>query len=110
MFPTFETFQKMGKDQMEAATAAASEVTKSLQTIAAEASDYSKKSMESNSAFMEKLLGVRKLDEAIALQTDYAKTTYEGFVAQVTKMGELYQGLAKEAFKPVEGMMAKAKA
>ncbi len=107
MFATFETFQKMSKDQFEAATAAASEMTKGFQSIATEATDYSKKSMESNTAFVEKLLGVKKLDEAMALQSDYAKTSYEGFVAQMTKMGEMYTALAKEAMKPMEGVIAK---
>ena len=53
---------------------------------------------------------VKKLDEAITLQTDYAKSSYEGFVAQATKMGEMYQAVAKEAFKPVEGAIAKMQA
>jgi hypothetical protein len=35
------------------------------------------------------------------------KTAYEGFVAQSTKMGELYANLAKDAFKPYEGLVAK---
>lgn len=106
----FESLQAFGKEQMEATAASASSVTKSLQAIAAEAGDYSKKSLEQNTAFVEKLLTVRKLDEAVALQQDFAKSSYEGFVAQMTKMGELYTGLAKEAFKPVETAMAKVKA
>lgn len=106
----FESFQAFGKEQLEATAASASSVTKSLQAIAAEAGDYSKKSLEQNTAFVEKLLTVRKLDEAVALQQDFAKSAYEGFVSQMTKMGELYTGLAKEAFKPVETAMAKVKA
>lgn len=108
MLPTLETFQNFGKAQFEANTANASELTKSLQAIATEATDYSKKSLEQNTAFVEKMLSVRKLDEAVALQTDFAKTSYENFVAQMTKMGELYTGFAKEAFKPVENVIAKA--
>ena len=53
---------------------------------------------------------MKKIDEAISLQTEYAKTSYEGFVAQATKMGEMYQAVAKEAFKPVEGAIAKMQA
>ena len=109
MFANFDTFQNFGKAQMEASATTAAEMTKSLQTIATEANDYSKKSLEHNSAFVEKMMGVRKLDEAIALQTDYAKTAYEGFVAQMTRMGELYQGMAKDALKPMETAMAKVK-
>ena len=103
----FEAFQKFGKEQFEAATAAMAEVTKGFQAIATEATDFSKKSFEDGSAFVEKLVGVKKLDEAITLQTEFAKTSYEGLVAQATKMGELYQSVAKEAFKPVEGAISK---
>lgn len=110
MFGNFEALQNFGKEQMEATTANASNLTKSLQAITTEASDYSKKSLEQNAAFVEKMMGVRKLDEAVALQQDFAKTAYEGLVSQMTKMGELYTGFAKEAFKPVETAMSKAKA
>ncbi len=103
----FEAFQKFGKEQFEAASAAMTEVTKGLQAIATEATDFSKKSFEDGSAFVEKLVGVKKMDEAITLQTEFAKSSYEGFVAQATKMGEMYQAVAKEAFKPVEGAIAK---
>ena len=72
--------------------------------------DASKRSLESGSAFVEKLLGVTKFEQAIALQQDFAKSTYEGFVAEVSKLGELYANVAKEAFKPVEGAIAKVKA
>ena len=106
----FEAFQKFGKEQFEAASAAMGEVAKGLQAIATEATDYSKKSFADSSALVEKLVGVKKLDEAITLQTDYAKSSYEGFVAQATKMGEMYQAVAKEAFKPVEGAIAKIQA
>ena len=106
----FEAFQKFGKEQFDAASAAMSEVAKGLQAIATEAGDYSKKSFEDSSALVEKLVGAKKIDEAISLQTEYAKTSYEGFVAQATKMGEMYQAVAKEAFKPVEGAIAKMQA
>jgi phasin family protein len=110
MFKNIEEMQKFGKDQMESATAAATTLSKSVQEIAAEATDYSKKSLETSSQFMEKLLGVKSLDSAIQLQSDYAKSAYEGFVAQATKFGELYTNLAKEAFKPVEAAVAKVQA
>ena len=44
------------------------------------------------------------------IQADYAKTAYEGFVAQATKIGELYVDLAKETYKPFESYIAKTPA
>jgi phasin family protein len=110
MTNNFEEFQKYGKEQLEAATTVAASLAKGLQTIAAETTDYSKKSLENSSAFVEKLLGAKSLDNAIQIQSEYAKTTYEGFVAQATKIGELYTNLAKEAFKPMESAFAKVQA
>ena len=77
-------------------------MSKGAQAIAVEAADYSKKSFEQGSATFEKLVGAKTLDKAIEIQTDYPEAAYESFVAQSTKMGELYSELAKEAFKPVE--------
>ena len=49
----------------------------------------------------EKLVGVKKIDEAIKLQSDFAKSAYEDFVAQATKLGGMYSSLAKEMFKTI---------
>jgi len=35
------------------------------------------------------------------------KSSYEGFVAEATKLGELYTALAKEAYKPFESQLSK---
>jgi hypothetical protein len=107
MANNFDDFQKFGKEQIEAATSSTNTFAKSLQTIAAEATDYSKKALENGSAFVEKLLGAKSFDTAIQIQSEYAKTSYAGFVAQATKMGELYTKLAKEAFQPLEQAIAK---
>ena len=41
------------------------------------------------------------------MQSEYVKSAYEGFVARTTKLGELYTDLAKETYKPLEGILAK---
>ena len=102
MVNEFDDVQKYGKEQFGAAAAATTCFAKTLQTIATETADYSKKALENNSAFMEKLLGAKSYETAIQIQSEYWKTSYAGFVAQATKIGELYSSLAKEAFKPVE--------
>lgn len=110
MFKNFEDIQKYGKDQVEAATAASATITKSVQAIAAEATEYSRNSLESATAAFEKLIGARSFDGAMQVQTDYAKSAYEAFVAQNKKLGELYAGLAKEIMKPVDAAVAAAQA
>jgi hypothetical protein len=107
MLKNFEDFQKLGKDNMDTCMKQFGTVSKGWQAIATEVADYSKKSFEHSTAAMESLLGAKSLEKAIEIQTDYVKTAYEGFVAQSSKLGELYTDLAKETYKPLEGMIAK---
>ena len=88
--PTFDEFQKFSKEQLEALTAASTTLSKGLQDIAAESTDYSKKAFAASTAMFEKLLGARSVESAIQIQTEFAKQAYEGFVAQATKVSELY--------------------
>ena len=104
----FDTIQKFSKDNVDAALKSFGVVSKGAQAIAVESADYAKKSFEQSSAVVEKLVGAKSLEKAIEIQTDYVKSAYEGFVAQSTKLGELYTNLAKEAFKPYEGLVAVA--
>ena len=110
MFKNLEDFQKFGKDQLDAATLAGSTWTKGVQQIATEATDYSKKSFEASSGVMEKLMGVKSVEKAVEIQTEFAKQSYESFIAQSTKFGELFTNLAKDSFKPVEEVFAKVQA
>lgn len=110
MLKNFEEIQKLSKDHVDTTMKQFGTVSKGWQAIATEYADYTKKSYEAGSAALEKLLGAKSLDKAIEIQSEYAKTAYEGFVAQATKIGELYTDLAKESYKPLEGLMAKATA
>ena len=107
MLKNFEDFQKLGKENMDTCMKQFGTVSKGWQAIATEVADYSKKSFEHGSATLESLLGAKTLEKAIEIQSDYVKTAYEGFVAEASKMGELYTDLAKETYKPLEGMIAK---
>ena len=102
-----EDVQKMGKDNMDATMKSFGMLSKATQAIATEVADYSKKSFEDGTKVMEKLLGVKSLEKAIEIQTDYAKTAYEGFVAGATRIGELYADLTKETYKPFESYLGK---
>jgi phasin family protein len=107
MLKNVDEMQKLGKDNVEAAMKAFGATSKGFQAIAAEVTNYSKKSFEDGTAAVERLLSAKTLEKAIEIQSEYAKTAYEGFVAEATKLGELYADLAKEAYKPFEGYLAK---
>jgi hypothetical protein len=107
MLKNFDEFQKFGKDHVDQTLKSWGEVSRGVQAIATETADYSKKSFEEGSAALEQLLGAKSFEKAVEIQTAYAKTAYEGFVAQATKLGELYADIAKESYKPFESFVGK---
>ena len=104
----FEDFQSFGKDNLDVAMAAATAWNKGLQAIAVEVADYSKKSFEENSKVMEKAAQVKSIEAAIEFQTTVAKSNYEGFLGEASKIGEMYVAAAKDAYAPIEKRVAKA--
>jgi hypothetical protein len=80
----------------------------SLQTIATAYGDLTKKSLEEVRSFVEKLVGARSLDKAIAIQSEFAQHAFQNLVADTQKIYGLYGELAKQTFKPFGGLMAKA--
>jgi len=107
MMNNFDEIQKMSKDSMDMAMETFGSMTKGFQAIAAEVADYQKKSFEEGSAAVEKLVASKSLDKAFEAQTDYVKSSYEGFVGEMTKIGEMVTDLSKDAYKPYEGMLGK---
>ncbi|HMT14851.1 MAG TPA: phasin family protein [Aestuariivirga sp.] len=106
MFQPFNNSQMFNKDSLEVFSNAASVWNRGLQAIAQETADYSRKSMEKGAEVMEQAMQVKSFDKAVELQQGYARDAYESFVAQATKVGEIYTATAKEAFKPFEANMA----
>ena len=102
-----EDIQQYGKEQLETAVASATTLQHGMQAIASAYGDYTKKSFEDTKSMVEKLSGVKSLDKAIEVQTEFAKSAYETFVAESQKIAGLYTDLAKQTFKPFEGMVAK---
>jgi hypothetical protein len=99
---TTEDLQKAGQANYDAAVRAYGEASKSFQAIGQELSDYAKSSFENTTRTFEQLLGAKSLERTLEIQTNFAKTAYENWTAEVSKIGEMYQAAASEAYKPFE--------
>ena len=103
----FEDIQSYGKEQFEQASANASAFQSGMAAIANAYGEHVKKQFEETKSFAEKLSGVKSLDKALEAQTEYVRSAYETFVAESQKIAGLYTDLAKQTFKPYEGLVAK---
>lgn len=79
----------------------------SLLTIANAYRDYTRKSFEEFGSFFEQLSGVRSLDKAMEVQTEFVKRAYENSVAESRKIRELHSKLARQTFEPFGSFVGK---
>ena len=109
MIKNIEDLQKLGQVNVDSYMKGFGEWNKSWQTLAAEMTDYSKRSFEETTATFEKLLTAKSLEQAMEIQTSFAKRAYDEYMAQMTKIGTLYTDIAKDAYKPFEKVMSGAR-
>lgn len=108
MINNYDDIQKTGKEHMDRAMQSFGAASKGMQAIAGEIADYSKSSLDEGTAAFEKLSGVKSLDKVLEVQTDFVRSSYEHFFSRMGKIGEMYADVARDMYKPYEGVVAKA--
>jgi hypothetical protein len=91
--------QQDSRELIGAAEASMNSFPAGIHAIATAYTDYSKKSFEDTRLFVEKLSGVKSVDKAIELQSEFAKSSFETFIAEWKKIGSLYRDLAMQSYK-----------
>ena len=76
--------------------------------MGAEIAAYSKKAYEDSMATAKELTACKSVTEFFEKQTAFGKTSIEGFVAEATRLNEMYAAAAKEAFAPLNARFTAA--
>jgi len=87
--------------------AAAEAAPVSYQTIADAYRKYTTESLDRTQTFFGRLAGVRSLDKAFELQSEFARQAYDGFVSESLKLRELHSQFAKQRMRQWEGFVAR---
>jgi hypothetical protein len=103
----FDGMQKAGQESVDMAMKSFGSLSQGLQAIAVEAADYSRKSFETGTAALEKVMASTSVEKAVEAQTDYLKSAYEGYFGQMSKLGTMMTEMTREASKPYEGLFGK---
>jgi phasin family protein len=91
------------KDTVDAYVQSATVAGKGAETINSEIYAYSKQSIEDSVAAAKALFGSKSVHEAFELQTNFAKSAFDAYVSEVTKLSELFASTSKSAFEPLQG-------
>jgi phasin family protein len=109
-FKIEEQFPKVGKEGFDAVVRAYGEANQGFQAIAAKVTDYSKTAFEDATRAFQQLVSAKSAEQAFEIQSQYAKKAYDADMAEMSKLGEMWVDLARDAYKPVEQPVAKRSA
>jgi len=96
-----EDVTAFGQLNVDALTKSSELATKAAEGINEEITSYSKKSFEDGVAAVQDLASAKTPTELFEKQSAFAQAAFEGFVAQATKMNELFTVTAKEVTAPI---------
>jgi hypothetical protein len=109
MTQTFEDAGNYGNELVDSGLESLAALSNGTRAIAVESADYAKRSFETGSAALEKLMSAKSLENAFEIQSGYARQAYEGWLAEATTLGGLYADMAKDSCRPFESIVAKAR-
>jgi phasin family protein len=90
-----------GKQNFEAWLASAAAAQKGFETLSARTVAFQKQALENHVTAAKSLMTSKSVQEFAEKQNEYVKGAFEAYVAEVTEVSELVQGLAKDALQPI---------
>lgn len=100
---SYDDFLGFSKDSVEACMKAANIAGKGAESLHNEIYSFSKQSIETSIANAKALMASKSAHEAFELQSDFAKSAFETYIGEMTKLGELMVSTTKETFEPIQG-------
>lgn len=92
-----------GKDTVEAYIRSANAAGKGVEALHSEIYSFSKHSLDESITATKAVLGSKTVQEAVELQSDFARAQFEAYVSQMAKLGEIFVSATKESFEPLQG-------
>ena len=89
------------KKNLEAVVASVTAATKGAEELGAETMAFSKKAFDEQVAAAKSLAGAKSVQEVVELQTSFAKTALETYMAEFAKMSDTVSASVKESMKPL---------
>ncbi len=89
------------KKNLEAVIASVTAATKGAEALGAQAMAFSKNAMETNVTAAKSLASAKSVQEIVELQTSFAKSALEAYMAEVGKMSEIVSASVKDSMKPL---------
>jgi phasin family protein len=104
-FKSYEDLSKFSKENLDAYVAAGTTVAKGFETISRAWVSFAQETFDASAQVAKAMLTAKTLREAVDVQTDFAKTTFDKLVSEGTKVSELSVKVANEAAEPISARL-----
>lgn len=90
-----------GKQNVEAWLASAAAAQKGFEALSARTVAFQKAALENHVAVTKSLMTSKSVQEFVEKQNDYAKTSFEAYVAELSTVSDLVAGVTKDTLQPI---------
>ncbi|MBA4800766.1 MULTISPECIES: phasin family protein [Euryhalocaulis] len=104
---TIGDFSAYGKENMDAMIESLTITTKGVEDLNTSAAAYAKDSVEGSVEAAKSMASAKSVQEVIEIQSEYAKSSMDRYVSEMTKTTDLLTGLVKNAWRPLNDRAAK---
>ncbi|MBW3617347.1 MAG: TIGR01841 family phasin [Proteobacteria bacterium] len=98
---TLGQLNDVSKKNLEAVVQSVTAATKGAESIGSQAMTYGRSSLEQGAEAARALTAARSVQEAVELQTNYARTALEGYLNELNRMSETVANSVKESLAPI---------
>jgi phasin family protein len=103
-----EEYVEFAKGNVEAVIASSKVAAKAGETLGQEAAEYGKKHFEAATAAFKSFASVKSPTELFQLQSEFAKASFDGFVAEASRVSETLMKVAGDVAQPLSSRYALA--
>lgn len=97
----YDDLAGFNKDTLEAVMASSNVVAKGMEDLGQEIAAYAQQAAEKNIATAQKLFAVKNVQDAMDLQAEWAKSVFDGFIAESTKLQDMSLQVGTKASAPI---------
>ena len=98
---TLNQLNDVSKRNLEAVVTSLTAATRGAESLGAQAMNYGKSSMEQSAEAARALTAARSIQEAVELQTNYARTALESYLTEMNRMSETVAASVKDSLQPL---------
>ncbi len=104
----FGDLNVFGKQNIEAFVASMTSAGKGVEQVNTHFATFAKQAMEDGVTAAKRFSGAKSVQEIVELQTEYAKSSMETYLAEVNKVADVWSGVVKDATKPLNDRVTAA--